>query len=280
VGLIARGAAGLEAARRECETNGAERVATAQCDVADADAVFAAARALEAELGPPDVWINNAMVSVFAPTWEITPREHARVMGVNYLGTVHGTLAALESMRVRGRGRIVQVGSVLAYRGIPFQSAYCASKHAIQGFVDSLRPELLREHPGITVGMVQLPAVNTPQFSWVRTRLPRHPKPMGDKIFTPGAVAEAIVWAADHRVREVTVGGQAIKARIANAIAPGWLDHKLAAEGYEGQQTGESIDPGRWRDNVDAPLDNERDYGTDGEFGEEAETRVVLKAGR
>jgi short-subunit dehydrogenase len=269
VGLIARGKAGLRAAQLECESLGASKAAWVICDVADADAVTRAAGELRVQLGEPDVWINGAMVSVFAQTWEITPREFERVAQVNYLGTVYGTLAALGTMRARRRGRIVQIGSALAFRGIPLQSAYCASKHAIQGFVDSLRAELLHSYPGITVGTVQLPAVNTPQFSWVRTRLPRHPRPMGT-IFTPETVAQAIVWAADNGVRDLSVGGPTLRARFFNAIAPGLLDRVLAFQGYQGQMTGESIDPDRWRDNIDAPLDSDRDFGVNGEFADEA----------
>jgi short-subunit dehydrogenase len=224
------------------------------------------------ELGPIDVWVNNAMVSVFAPAWDITPEEYRRVMEVNYHGTVHGTLAALRHMRPVDRGTIVQVGSALAYRGIPLQAAYCASKHAVQGFVDSLRAELLAEHPGIRVTMVQLPAVNTPQFSWVRTRLPRHPQPV-PPIFQPEVAAHAILWAADHGPRELNVGGPTVLTRVLDVVAPGLVERYLARAGKGAQQTGEFIDPLQWRDNLDRPQDEHADRGAHGEFDDVASAR-------
>jgi NAD(P)-dependent dehydrogenase (short-subunit alcohol dehydrogenase family) len=269
VGLLARGQAGLAAAERECRELGAERVLALQCDVSDGAAVDLAAEHVAAELGPVDVWVNNAMISVFAPVWEITADEYRRVTEVNYLGTVHGTLAALRQMRPRGHGSIVEVGSALAYRGIPLQAAYCASKHAIEGFVESLRAELLRDCPNIKVSMVQLPALNTPQFSWVRTRLPRHPQPV-PPIFQPEVAARAVVWASDHRPREVNVGTPTLKTRIANALAPGLVDRYLARKGFESQQTGEPVNPARWHDNIDRPVDAERDFGSHGVFDDQA----------
>jgi NAD(P)-dependent dehydrogenase (short-subunit alcohol dehydrogenase family) len=269
IGLLARGQAGLAAAERECRELGAERVLALQCDVSDGAAVDLAAEHLATELGPVDVWVNNAMVSVFAPAWEITAEEYRRVTEVTYLGTVHGTLAALRQMRPRGHGSIVEVGSALAYRGIPLQAAYCASKHAIEGFVESLRSELLRDCPDIKVSMVQLPAVNTPQFSWVRTRLPRHPQPV-PPIFQPEVAAHAVVWASDHRPREVNVGTPTIKTRVANALAPGLVDRYLARKGFDSQQTGEPVDLTRWHDNIDKPMDAERDFGAHGTFDDKA----------
>ena len=269
LGLLARGETGLLAAREQCLALGATHVVTVPCDVADAEAVDRAAAQMRDELGPVDVWVNNAMVSVFARTWDITAAEFRRVIEVNVLGTVHGTLAALRQMRPRGRGVIVQVGSALAYRGIPLQSAYCASKHAIQGFVDALRPELLRDCPGVKVTMVQLPALNTPQFSWVRTRLPRHPQPV-PPIFQPEIAAEAVVWASKHAPRELNVTARTGLVRLLNAVAPGLLDWYLARTGIEGQQADEPIDPAHWRDNLDRPLDADRDYGPHGIFGERA----------
>jgi short-subunit dehydrogenase len=270
--LIARGAAGLDGAARECRDLGAAEVLTHRLDIADADAVDRAADETAARCGGPDVWINNAMASVFAPAWEITAAEFRRVTEVNYLGTVHGTLAALRHMRRRGLGTIVQVGSALAYRGIPLQSAYCASKHAIQGFNDSLRAELLRDCPGIKLSMVQLPALNTPQFSWVRTRLPRHPQPV-PPIFQPEVAAQGIVWAADRGPRELNVGAPTLLTRLANVLAPGLLDHYLARQkvGFDGQQTGDRIDPSTWRDNVDEPADDVRDHGAHGIFDDRAQ---------
>jgi short-subunit dehydrogenase len=220
---------------------------------------------VERELGPVDVWVNNAMVSVFARTWDITAEEFQRVISVNLLGTVHGTQAALRQMRPRGRGVIVQVGSTLAYRGIPLQGPYCASKHAIQGFTDSLRPELMRHSPGVKVTMVQLPALNTPQFSWVRTRLPRHPQPV-PPIFQPEVAGEAVVWAAEHAPRELNVTGRTGLIRALNAVAPGALDWYLARTNEDAQQTDEPVDPAHWADNLDRPRDGERDHGAHGIF--------------
>ncbi|MEU0153031.1 SDR family oxidoreductase [Micromonospora fulviviridis] len=267
--LLARGAAGLAAAERDCRRLGAAEVRTYQVDVADAGAVQRAADDVAHHYGGLDVWINDAMVSVFAPAWEVTAAEFRRVTEVNYLGTVHGTLAALRHMRARGRGAIVQVGSALAYRGIPLQSAYCASKHAVQGFNDSLRAELLHNCPGVKLSMVQLPAVNTPQFSWVRTRLPRHPQPV-PPIFAPEVAARAVVWAADRGPRELNVGGPTWRARLGNVLFPGLLDRKLARDGYDSQQTDAPIDRATWRDNLDRPGDDERDRGAEGVFTDRA----------
>ncbi|MCM0677613.1 SDR family oxidoreductase [Micromonospora phytophila] len=270
--LLARGEAGLAAAERDCRELGASEVRTYRVDVADAGAVQQAADDVVHRFGRIDVWVNNAMVSVFAPAWEITAPEFRRVTEVNYLGTVHGTLAALRHMRARGRGAIVQVGSALAYRGIPLQSAYCASKHAIQGFNDSLRAELLHDCPGVKLSMVQLPAINTPQFSWVRTRLPRHPQPV-PPIFAPKVAAKSIVWAADHGPRELNVGGPTWRARLGDILVPGLLDRKLARGGEESQQTATPVDPATWRDNLDHPGDAERDRGAEGVFTDRARSR-------
>ncbi|PWU46814.1 short-chain dehydrogenase [Micromonospora sp. S4605] len=270
--LLARGAAGLAAAERDCRALGAADVRTYRVDVADAGAVQRAADDVVHRYDGIDVWVNNAMVSVLAPAWEITAAEFRRVTEVNYLGTVHGTLAALRHMRAHGRGTIVQVGSALAYRGIPLQSAYCAAKHAVQGFNDSLRAELLHDCPGVTLSMVQLPAINTPQFSWVRTRLPRHPQPV-PPIFAPEVAARAILWAADHRPRELNVGGPTWRARLGDALVPGLLDRKLAHDGYVSQQTGALVDPATWRDNLDHPGDDDRDRGAAGVFADRARGR-------
>ncbi|MET8909601.1 SDR family oxidoreductase [Micromonospora sp. NPDC004551] len=270
--LLARGAAGLAAAERDCRRLGAADVRTYRVDVADAGAVQQAADDVVHHYDGLDVWVNDAMVSVFAPAWEITAAEFRRVTEVNYLGTVHGTLAALHHMRAHGRGAIVQVGSALAYRGIPLQSAYCASKHAVQGFNDSLRAELLHDRPGVKLSMVQLPAVNTPQFSWVRTRLPRHPQPV-PPIFAPEVAARAVVWAADHGPRELNVGGPTWRARLGNVLFPGLLDRKLARDGYDSQQTDTPIDRAAWRDNLDRPGDDERDRGAEGVFADRARGR-------
>src|SRR5947209_17449304 len=204
IGLLARGRDGLEGARRDVEELGG-RALVLPADVSDADAVERAAEAVEQEFGPVDVWINNAMTSVFSPVKEMRAEEYRRVTEVTYLGYVYGTLAALKRMLPRDRGVIVEVGSALAYRGIPLQSAYCASKHAIQGFVDSLRCELLHDKSNVRVTMVQLPAMNTPQFSWVKSRLPRKAQPV-PPIFQPEVAAEAIVYASDNPRREIYVG--------------------------------------------------------------------------
>src|SRR5436305_12863403 len=209
VGLIARGRDGLEAAKREIEELGGEAIVL-PLDVADENAIEQAAAEVERTFGPIDIWINNAMLSVFSPIMEMTPSDYRRVTEVTYLGYVWGTLAALRRMQPRDRGTIVQVGSALAYRGIPLQSAYCAAKHAIQGFHDSLRTELLHQHSNVHVTMVQLPAVNTPQFDWVLSRLPRRPQPV-PPIFQPEVIADAIVWAAYSGRREINVGWPASK---------------------------------------------------------------------
>jgi NAD(P)-dependent dehydrogenase (short-subunit alcohol dehydrogenase family) len=204
IGLLARGADGLAEAAAEVERAGG-RALPLQVDVAAADAVESAAREIEATLGPIDVWVNNAMVSVFSPVIELHPDEVRRVTDVTYLGVVNGTLAALKRMLPRDRGVIVQVGSALAYRGIPLQAPYCGAKHAIQGFTESLRTELLHQRSRVRVTMVQLPAMNTPQFDWVKSRLPRKPQPV-PPIYEPEVAARAIVWAAGHNRREISVG--------------------------------------------------------------------------
>jgi NAD(P)-dependent dehydrogenase (short-subunit alcohol dehydrogenase family) len=263
IGLIARGQAGLDAARRDVERAGG-RALTVQADVADADAVESAAEQIEGALGPIDVWVNNAMVSVFSPVKEMTAEEFRRVTEVTYLGQVHGTLAAMRRMLPRDRGVIVQVGSALAYRGIPLQAAYCGAKHAVQGFNESLRCELLHDQSNVRVTMVQLPALNTPQFDWVKTRLPNHPQPV-PPIFQPEVAAEAIVWASEHHPREVAVGLPTLLAILGDKIAPGLLDRYLACTAFAGQQTDRPVDPGR-PDNLRQPVDQDVDFGSHGDF--------------
>jgi NAD(P)-dependent dehydrogenase (short-subunit alcohol dehydrogenase family) len=272
VGLIARGAAGLDAARAEAEELGAAKVVAASADVADAGQLASATARLEAELGPFDVWVNDAMVSVFAPSWEIAPAEFQRVMEVDYLGYVYGTLEALARMRPRNSGTIVQVGSALAYRGIPGQAPYCAAKHAVQGFVDSLRAELFADGSDVRVTMVQLPALNTPQFGWVRTRLSRHPQPV-PPIFQPEVAARGVVWAAEHAPRELNVGGSTVLTRLGNALAPGLLDRYLGRTGISAQQTGERVSLVHWDDNVDQPVDATEDRGAHGVFDDKSHER-------
>jgi NAD(P)-dependent dehydrogenase (short-subunit alcohol dehydrogenase family) len=261
IGLLARGRDGLAAAQREVEAAGGRALAL-PADVADAGQVEAAAAAVERELGPIDVWVNNAMASVFSPVRETTAEEYKRVTEVTYLGYVYGTLAALRRMLPRDCGVIVQVGSALAYRGIPLQSAYCAAKHAIQGFQDSLRSELLHDGSRVRVTMVQMPAFNTPQFGWVKSRLPRKPQPV-PPIFQPEVGARAIVWAADHPRREVYVGWPTVKAIVGDKLAAGYADRYLARHGYDSQQYDGLDDPHR-ADNLWHPLPGDR--GAHGDF--------------
>jgi NAD(P)-dependent dehydrogenase (short-subunit alcohol dehydrogenase family) len=266
LGLLARGREGLEAARAEVEQAGGEALAL-PTDVADPDAVDKAAQAVEREYGPLDVWVNNAMVSVFSPVAELEAEEIRRVTETTYLGTVYGTLAALRRMLPRDRGVIVQVGSALAYRAIPLQAAYCGAKHAIQGFTESLRTELLHEGSNVKVTMVQLPALNTPHFSVVKSRLPRHPQPV-PPVYQPEVAAEAVVWAADNPGRrELWVGGSTVRALLADKVVPGLLDLYLARAGYESQQTDEPIEPER-PSNLWEPVPGDR--GTHGIFEAEA----------
>lgn len=265
--LIARGATGLEGAKRDVERLGGEAV-TVGADVADAAALERAAQTAEDNFGAIDIWINNAMVSVFAPAHEITPAEYKRVAEVTFLGQVYGALAALRRMRSRNRGAIVFVGSALAYRGIPLQAAYCAAKHAVQGFVDSLRCELLHDRSGVHITMVQLPAVNTPQFDWVKSRLPRRAQPV-PPIYQPEVIAEGVHWAAHTRRREISIGISTDIAVIGNKMAPGVGDWYLAKTGFESQQTDELELPDR-PDNLWEPVDEQRDFGAHGRFDAEA----------
>jgi len=261
IGLLARGTDGLDAARREVEAEGG-RALVLPADVADAEQVESAADRVERELGPIDIWVNNAMVSVFSPVKELQADEVKRVTEVTYLGVVYGTLAALRRMLPRDRGAIVQVGSALAYRGIPLQAAYCGAKHAIQGFTESLRCELLHDESRVHVAMVQLPAMNTPQFDWVKSRLPRQPQPV-PPIYEPEIAADAIVWAAAHRRRELSVGGTTAAVIWSNKILSPLLDRYLAKTGYDSQQTDQPVGPDR-PDNLWAPLPG--DHGAHGRF--------------
>jgi NAD(P)-dependent dehydrogenase (short-subunit alcohol dehydrogenase family) len=265
VGLIARGPEGLKAACDDVRVFGA-RAFGVPCDVADPIAVDRAAESIERELGEIDVWVNNAMVSVFAPVVETTPEEYRRVTEVTYLGYVHGTIAALKRMRPRDSGVIVQVGSALAYRSIPLQSAYCAAKHAVKGFTESLRTELLHEQSRIHLTEVHLPAMNTPQFGWSRAKLPRKPQPV-PPIFQPELAADAIVFAAEHTRRQVAVGFPVLKALWAEKIAPGYTDRYLADHGFEAQQTNEPANP-HHRDNLFEPVPG--DAGAHGAFDDRA----------
>jgi short-subunit dehydrogenase len=266
VGLIARGTDGLNSAQREVEAEGG-RALVLPVDVADAARVEAAAQRVEDELGPIDVWVNNAMASVFSPIKEMTPEEFKRVTEVTYLGYVHGTLAALKRMLPRDRGTIVHVGSALAYRSIPLQAAYCAAKHAVLGFFASLRTELLHEKSNVKTTMVQMPALNTPQFGWVKSRLPRQAQPV-PPIFQPEVAARAIYYAAHHpERREYFVGWSTVKAIVGNKLAPSFADQYLARHGYEAQQHDGPEDPNR-PNNLWEPVPG--DHGAHGAFDDRA----------
>ena len=234
IGLLARGESGLEGARREVESLGGEAVVL-PTDVADHDQVEAAAAAVEARFGPIDVWVNDAMATVFARFVDVEPQEYRRATEVTYLGAVYGTMAALKRMVPRDHGTIVQVGSALSYRAIPLQSAYCGAKFAMRGFTDSVRTELMHDKSNVWITMVQLPAVNTPQFNWCRTKLPDHPQPV-PPIYQPEVPAEAVYWAAHRRRRELDVGFSAVKAIVGNKLAPRFADWYLARTGYKAQQ--------------------------------------------
>lgn len=259
--LLARGKDGLAAASREVEQYGGKALAIT-VDICDPEAVEAAAITAEKQFGLIDVWVNNAMNSVFAPLKDITPQEFKRVTEVTYLGQVYGTMVALKHMLPRNRGSIVLVGSALAYRGIPLQSAYCGSKHGIQGFFDSLRCELMHDKSNVKLSMVQLPAMNTTQFHWVLSKLPNKPRPMG-KVYQPEVAARAIVFAAAHKRRSIWVGFSTYEAILGNKIAPWYADWVLARTGYKGQQTDEPASPDRVN-NVWAPVPG--DPGAYGNF--------------
>ncbi|MER7726914.1 SDR family oxidoreductase [Streptomyces sp. NPDC096323] len=269
--LLARGRAGLDAAAREVEEAGGRALAI-PTDVADHHAVEAAAKTAVRAFGRIDVWVNVGFASVFAPFTEITAAEYERVTQVSYLGFVNGTRAALVQMMPHDRGTIVQVGSALGERSIPLQSAYCGAKHAINGFTSSLRTELMHQGSGIRVTVVQMPAVNTPQFSWVLSRLKRRPQPV-PPIYQPEVAAAAVVYAADHPGRRRYVVGTSTTATLlANKIAPGLLDRYLARTGYDSQQTGEAADEHRptnlWR-----PVDDDADHGAHGPFDKQSRRR-------
>ena len=270
VGLIARDAEALQATCRDVESLGGTAVPCV-ADVARAAEVESAAAMIEERLGPIDVWVNNAMVTIVSPVAELAPDEVRRVTEVTYLGTVYGTLAALRRMRSRNRGAIVQVGSALAYRAIPLQAPYCGAKFAIRGFTDALRSELLHDRSNIHVTMVQMPALNTPQFDWCRTRLPRAPRPV-PPVFQPEVAARAIVFAAHHRRRELLVGMPTAKAVWLNKLVPGLLDRYLARFGYASQRSATLVAPDR-PDNLFEPVRG--DFGARGRFDAEARASSV-----
>ena len=270
VALLARGEERLEAAAREVEAAGAQALAL-PTDVADAAAVEHAAATVERDLGAIDVWVNDAMATVFARFQETTAEEYRRATEVTYLGYVYGTMAALRRMTPRNRGVIVQVGSALAYRGIPLQAAYCGAKHAIQGFTESLRCELLHDGIDVHLTMVQLPALNTPQFQWARAKLPRKPQPV-PPIYQPEVAARAVVWAARHRRRELYVGLSTVLAIWGNKLAPHLGDRYLARTGFDSQQTSERAD-GDSGGNLFEPVPG--DFGAHGPFDDRARPTSV-----
>ncbi|HSJ52578.1 MAG TPA: SDR family oxidoreductase [Anaerolineae bacterium] len=265
IGLLARGLDGLEGAREEVEIAGGKALVL-PTDVSDPNQVEAAAEAVERAFGPIDVWVNNAIVSIFAPVKQMNADEFRRVTEVSYLGVVNGTLAALRRMLPRDHGSIVQVGSALAYRGLPLQSAYSAAKHAVRGFSESLRAELLHDGSKVHVTVVHLPAVNTPQFGWVKARTTRKPRPV-PPVYDPEVAADAIVWAAHHRRREILVGTPLVQAILGNKFAPALAERFLAMNGYEMQQADEPLEPNR-RDNLWNPVPG--DHGAHGSFVHEA----------
>jgi len=265
VAILARGHDGLEATKGEVEGLGRRTVAI-PTDVSDWNAVEAAADRVEIELGPIDVWVNNAFAGIFARFMDVTPDEYERVTRVTYLGQVNGTRAALKRMLPRDRGKVILVGSALAYRGIPLQSAYCGSKHAIQGFLDSVRCELLHDKTSVTMTMVQMPGVNTPQFDWIRAKLPGQPRPVG-KVYQPEVAGRAIYAAAHETRKEMLVGLPTVEAVWGNKVASSLLDDYLAQIGFKSQQRAERVQPDR-TDNLFEPVAG--DHGAHGSFDDEA----------
>ncbi|MDQ9172129.1 SDR family oxidoreductase [Oxalobacteraceae bacterium R-40] len=267
VALLARGVDGLEAAKRTIEESGGQALVI-PADVADHAQVEAAAERVEQEFGPIDVWVNNAMATIFCPFEQITPEDFERATQVTYLGAVWGTMAALKRMKPRNHGTIVQVGSALSYRSIPLQSPYCGAKSALRGFTDSLRSELIHDKSEVHLTMVHLCAFNTPQFEWGRTCMDKRPQPV-PPIFQPEVAAKAILWASQHRRRELWVGFPSVKAIIATRIVPGFADRLLASQAYSGQQTNEPLPKDR-KDNLYEPVPG--DHGAHGRFDDRAKS--------
>jgi NADP-dependent 3-hydroxy acid dehydrogenase YdfG len=274
VGLIARDAEALEQVKREVEELGGGGLVAA-ADVSDAEALFRAADQVVSAFGAIDVWINDAMVTVFSPVWQMSPEEFRRVTEVTYLGFVHGTMAALQHMRPVDRGKIIQIGSALAYRGIPLQSAYCGAKQAIRGFTDSLRTELIDQRSAISLTMMQLPAVNTPQFEWARTHTTNQPRPVAP-VVQPEAIADAVFHAARHPRREYWIGWSTLKVILGNMVLPEILDRYLAKTAIAGQQTDRPVSLDR-KDNLFQPVHSL--HRTRGRFGTEAQDQAVLTSG-
>ena len=274
IGLIARDTEALDEVKQEVEQFGGTAVVAA-ADVSDAEAVFASAELVQKNFGGIDVWINDAMVTVFSPVWEMTPEEFRRVTEVTYLGFVHGTMAALRHMRPRNRGTIIQIGSALAYRGIPLQSAYCASKHAIRGFTDSLRTELIHDRSRIRVTVMELPAVNTPQFEWARTHMSHQPRPVAP-VVQPEVIARAVFNAVRNPRREYWIGSSTLKVILGNMVLPGFLDRYLAKVAFKGQETTQPVSSDR-KDNLMDPVHSL--HRTRGRFGNEATDKAAIVAG-
>jgi NAD(P)-dependent dehydrogenase (short-subunit alcohol dehydrogenase family) len=275
LGLISRDKTALQSLADELRAAGAQDAAIAPLDVSDAEAVFAAADRFAGELGPIDIWVNDAMVTVFSSVGDITPEEFRRVTEVTYLGVVYGSMAALKHMRTQPCGQIINIGSALAYRGIPLQSAYCGAKHAIRGFTASLRTELEYEHSPIFISIVELPAMNTPQFDWARTHRTHQPKPMGT-IYQPEAAAEAVLRATRTGASEYWVGTSTLLTIVGNMIAPKFMDRFLARSAVAGQKTSQPVEPGR-RDNLMQPVaDLHRLHGS---FSAEAKSHVSVYPG-
>jgi len=268
--LLARNQEALEHAACEARAAGGAALAL-PTDVSDADAVEAAASATEQQFGHIDIWINCAMVTVFSPFTQLTAEEFRRVTEVSYLGYVYGTMSALRRMVPRDEGTIIQIGSALAYRSIPLQSAYCGAKAAIRGFTDSIRTELLHDGSHVRLSMLQLPAVNTPQFVVQRNKLPHRAQPV-PPIFEPELIAEHVVWAAEHAPREMVIGGSSLQAIMGQELAPGLLDQYLARTGYDSQQTEEPSHPDR-PDNLFEPVPG--DHGARGPFSNQAHERSL-----
>lgn len=270
LGLIARGTERLEATKREVEALGG-RAVIVRADVADAAAVEDAAARIEEQLGPIDVWVNSAMTTVFSPLQDITPEEYRRVTEVTYLGQVHGTMAALKRMRPRNRGTIVHVGSALAYRSIPLQAAYCGAKHAVKGFTEAVRSELIHEGSDIHITLVQMPALNTPQFDWCRSHMPRQARPVAP-VYQPEVGAHAVYWAAHSHRREVFVGLSSVFTIWGNKLVPQLMDQFIARTAVSGQLEERLSDPDR-PDNLWQPMEGEQ--GAHGHFDNEAYGRSI-----
>ncbi|HEX8037049.1 MAG TPA: SDR family oxidoreductase [Ktedonobacterales bacterium] len=262
IGLVARGEAGLDGALQDVERLGGKAIAI-PTDTADYDAVEAAVTKVEETFGPIDVWVNVAFTTVFAEFINVRPEAYKRVTEVTYLGYVHGTMAALKRMLPRDHGKIVQVGSALAYRSIPLQSAYCGAKHAINGFTDSIRCELIHHNSKVRITTVQLPAVNTPQFTWGRDKMPKKAQPV-PPIYQPEVIAQGIYWAAHHKKRELWIGGSTVKAIVGNMLVPSFADWYLGKTGYRAQMRDQPNPHGP--DNLYEPVDTDEDYGAHGAF--------------